>query len=303
MTAERKKKIEHMSKMSDVNGIFKICAIDHREVYINQMIKLGVGEPTTAKIIQSKLNIIERLNQKASCYLLDPLYSVYQAIDANILADAGLMIGIEGNDYTNTEFKDDYLTDLIDIAEIAKLDGDCVKLFIYFYNDKAVLKKQLALVKEVSDQCEKFGIPLLLEPILAPSEKAYTSAELMVLNKEMVDAFKGMNVDIYKIIYPFNVDEYTEEENIKHMKEVVADIDAPFIILSSGVAFETFLKQLEYASKAGASGYAIGRTLWANCLNVEAENYEEEINNMCDIFDKISDITEKFGNNWKNKYK
>ncbi|MEG1805920.1 MAG: hypothetical protein RR327_05970, partial [Clostridia bacterium] len=126
-------KKSHLNKLSDEQGIFKIVAIDHRAVYVNDMKRFGASNPSTEDIIQSKMRLIRLLKEKASSFLLDPLYSANQAIENKALGDKGLLIGIEGNDYSSTEFKDDYLTDLIDVETIAKIGGDCVKVFFYYY--------------------------------------------------------------------------------------------------------------------------------------------------------------------------
>ncbi len=283
-------KNKHLSKMMDPNGNFKIVAIDHRAVYIGQLEKMGVLNANAECMAKSKNKIISQFNDLASAFLLDPAHVLYGECDEDIIKKHGLLIGIEGNDYSSTEFNDKYLTDIIDVKGISQNGGDCVKLFIYYYDDEPIRKKLIQLVKKVSADCDTYGITFLLEPILAPEYSKLATLEQVALNKKMVESFNHMGVDIFKIIFPSSLSEYSDDELVTHVQSVTENIDVPFILLSSGVSVEQFERQLSIFTKAGGKGFAVGRTLWENCVNPEHANIEQYNKEMVEKFKSFSNI-------------
>ena len=45
--------------------------------------------------------------------------------------------------------------------------------------------------------------------------------------------------------------------------------DAPWVLLSGGVDYDTFLKQVRVACEAGASGVMAGRAVWKEAVTLE----------------------------------
>ncbi len=286
-------KNDHLKKMTDKNGKYKIVAIDHRAVYISQLEKMGVKDVDASFMAMSKNKIIGQFKGMASAYLLDPAHVLNGQCDADLLKNHGLLIGIEGNDYASTEFDDNYLTDLIDVEGICKNGGDCVKLFIYYYDDEQTKQKLIHLVKKLAEECEKNNVPFLLEPILAPQYNDLPTLEQVALNKKMVETFNNMGVDIFKILFPSKLDEFTDEELEMQVKSVTEELTVPFILLSSGVSVDQFKRQLEIFTKAGGSGFAVGRTLWEMCVNPNHQNCDEYNKDMIEKFQAFDTIVSR----------
>lgn len=293
MKLNQMSKKEHIANLTDKNGNYKIFAIDHREVFINYMTKRQGVEPSFKDIVTTKMELIKRTNDIASSYLLDPVYSVDQARDDCVLNNKGVLIGIEGNDYSSVSFGDNYLTDLINVKGIWEKGGDCVKLFIYFYFDDEIIEKQKKLINQLSLECKKYNLPLLLEPILAPKYFKTDGQEFVQNNIKMVESLSDLDVDIFKLLFPSRINEFTKEECVEHCKEVTNSLKVPYILLSSGVDVDTFYKQLLIYTQAGGSGFAVGRTLWGSCLELNNKNFEKNISIMLEKLHKMCNIIDR----------
>lgn len=280
---------EHMKKVMDSDGFFKIAAIDHRAVYINQYKEIVGDYPTVEIIKESKIKIIKELKPYISSVLLDPLYCLHDVVKDNILEEKGLIIGIEGEDYLNTVFNDDYLTKAITIDEIEELNCDCVKLFLYYDDETDVKIKQQELVHKISKSCHEKGLPFLLEPILSPKYDDLSISQTSEYYNKMITAFSDSNVDIYKIKFPFDLNKVSEELAYHECKCIIELSDAPFILLTSGITEEGFFKQLDIFCKAGGSGYAMGRSLWKNGLKAATSE------NMIKVVKRANSIVDNNG--------
>jgi len=54
-------------------------------------------------------------------------------------------------------------------------------------------------------------------------------------------------------------------------RELTAVSQVPWVLLSAGAEFETFLHQAAVAARAGASGVAVGRAVWQEAAELEPE--------------------------------
>jgi tagatose 1,6-diphosphate aldolase len=62
-------------------------------------------------------------------------------------------------------------------------------------------------------------------------------------------------------------------------KRLDAASHVPWIILSGGVDFDLFVRQVEIASKAGASGFLAGRALWQEATSIATREQRQEFFN------------------------
>ncbi len=289
-----------LQQLSTHNGLFLVLAIDHREVF-RTMLQQGYKKTVEFEdIVSSKMDIIKQLSPWISGVLLDPIYSAYQSIDRDILPkDKGMMVSIEGNDYSVAEFnKNTYLLEGIDVASIKRMGASCVKLFMYYNPNSEISYKQDLMVKDIGASCQYHDIAFLLEPILYPIEqKKLTIKDKIRLTLDMLKRFKPMAVDIFKIEFPGDVMGLSYDNNLEICKEVSKTLRVPWITLSSGVDLELLKQQVTIASVAGASGIAIGRTLWQNYLLDKDKNIS--LNQMTKSIKDVFNIIMKNGKNWR----
>ena len=123
-------------------------------------------------------------------------------------------------------------------------------------------------------ECKKYDMPFLLEPIIYSDHLLNPEIRLSLM-KEMLEQLKKVQVDIYKLEFPGDVIVYDDEKNVEICREIGNLIQTPWIVLSSGVSAEVFTKQIALSGQSGASGYAVGRSVWGEYVGTADESLEE----------------------------
>jgi tagatose 1,6-diphosphate aldolase len=78
----------------------------------------------------------------------------------------------------------------------------------------------------------------------------------------------SFGIDMLKVEFPGNVgSEKGLADAAEACRRLDASIDVPWVILSAGVSYESFKKQVEIACQAGASGYLAGRSIWRDAAS------------------------------------
>jgi tagatose-1,6-bisphosphate aldolase len=77
-------------------------------------------------------------------------------------------------------------------------------------------------------------------------------------------------IDVLKAEFPLNVKESQDRaEWADACAELSSVCPVPWVLLSAGVDFETYLAQVEVACEAGASGILCGRTVWMETTQLD----------------------------------
>jgi len=70
-------------------------------------------------------------------------------------------------------------------------------------------------------------------------------------------------VDLLKAEFPLDIAAVPDEaEWLAACQELTKVSRVPWVLLSAGTDFETYLRQVAAAARAGASGVAVGRAIW-----------------------------------------
>ena len=149
------------------------------------------------------------------------------------------------------------------------MGASAVKLLIYFRPDlKDVASKQLDLVARLADQCIEEDITFVVEPVSYPARKSEVDPKNFADVKpnlviETARQITALPIDVLKAEFPADTKfEQDEGKLLKLCQELNQVSRLPWVLLSAGVGFESFRKQVEIACKAGASGFLAGRALW-----------------------------------------
>jgi len=78
-----------------------------------------------------------------------------------------------------------------------------------------------------------------------------------------------LGVDVLKAEFPADVSEQDDEQWRAGCEELSAVCPVPWVLLSAGVSFETFVRQVRIACEAGASGVMAGRSVWSEAVTLE----------------------------------
>jgi len=269
-------KLLGLRRLADKSGIFKIVAVDQRPP-IQNIIKsiLGVDEAPWEDVSKVKRVLAESLAEESSAILMDPLFA-WPAASSVLRNDQGLMLTLEHAEYEETPRG--RLSKIIpewNVSKIKRAGADGVKLLAWYRPDsgKEVLEHQKNFVKQIGDECVRYDIPFLLELLVYPFPDE--SLEFLKLNKSMlvqesVSEFADpkYSVDLFKLENPVNDSDLLNKdglntESIQKVFDELGQISGrPWVMLSAGASADNFRKILQYAFRAGASGFLAGRAIW-----------------------------------------
>ena len=264
-------KLRGLQQLADSRGMMTMCAIDHRGALKRALNEENPDVVDYQDLVDFKLDLCQAVAPFASAILLDPEYGAGQAIAAGLIpGHKGLLVSAEKTGYTGDSTA--RITKLLpgwSVKKTKKMGASAVKLLIYFRPDlKDVTSRQLDLVARLADQCIEEDITFLVEPISYPARKSEVDPENFADVKpnlviETARQITALPIDVLKAEFPADIKfEQDEGKLLKLCQELNQASRLPWVLLSAGVDFKSFRKQVEIACKAGASGFLAGRALW-----------------------------------------
>jgi len=308
-------KLRGLQQLADSKGIMTMCAIDHRGALKRALNERNPDAVSYQEMVDFKLDLCQAVAPFASGILLDPEYGAAQAIAAGIMpGPKGLLVSLEKSGYTGDSMA--RITELLpgwSVKKIKKMGASAVKLLIYFRPDlKGIASKQLDLVARIADQCLDEDIAFLVEPVSypveeeerinqgeAPSRKfAEIKPELVIETARQISA---LPVDVLKAEFPADI---TFERDEVKLLELCQELDRasrlPWVLLSAGVDFASFRKQVEMACKAGASGFLAGRALWQEGAQSHSQERRADFfqNTAVPRLKELAEVANRYGKPW-----
>lgn len=259
-------KARHLQQLANRQGIFVICAMDHRGSLKDMLSREApAGYP---EMVDFKMDLCRALAPYASAVLLDPEYGAAQAVASGLLPrETGLLVSLEKSGYARAG-EEGRITELIpdwSVDKVKRMGGNGAKLLLYYRPDlPEVAHRQLETVKKLAEDCLRADLPLVVEPVSYrvkerernPGDFARKKPQMVIETARQITA---LPVDILKAEFP---------GSLQACQELHRASAAPWVILSGGVNFEEFYQQVEIACKAGASGFLAGRALWQEAPSI-----------------------------------
>jgi len=302
-------KLRGLQQLADSRGIMAMCAIDHRGALRRALNEKDSAEVSYQDMVDFKLDLCQAVARFASAILLDPEYGAGQAIAAGVLPPSkGLLVSLEKSGYSGDSKA--RITELLpgwSVKKAKKMGASAVKLLIYFRPDlKDVASKQLELVARLADECVAEDIAFLVEPVTYAIEEGEKAKEKFAERKpelviETARLVTAQPVDVLKAEFPADIDfEQDEQKLLKLCQELDKASRLPWVLLSAGVDFGSFRKQVEIACKAGASGFLAGRALWQEGARIGSR--QERIEFFCNTaavrLKELAEIADRYGRPW-----
>ena len=276
-------KYRGVQRLADKRGSICMCALDHRGS-LAKMLKEGTGvAPTYQDMVDFKFDICNALSPHCSAILLDPVYGAAQAIAADVLAGGtGLLVSLEETGYEGGgEARISRSLQGWNAAKVRRMGADGAKLLLYYRPDVPVAAQQRALVQQLAAACDEQDLAFIVEPVgyAVGDESAsgrYASLKPEVVIKTAAE-LTPLGIDVLKAEFPADA---KSEKNagvmLDNCKRLNDASQVPWIILSGGVDFDLFVRQVEIASKAGASGFLGGRALWQEATSIKSRQARQE---------------------------
>jgi tagatose 1,6-diphosphate aldolase len=196
------------------------------------------------------------------------------------------------------------------VKKAKKMGASAVKLLIYFRPDlKDVASKQLDLVARLADQCIEEDIAFLVEPVSYPIEEGGASLKKFAeikpsLVAETARQITALPIDVLKAEFPADIKfEQDEGKLLKFCRELNQASRFPWVLLSPGVDFDSFKKQVKMACKAGASGFLAGRALWQEGAQIQSRDERMSFfrNTAASRLKELAEIADSDGKPWYSR--
>ncbi len=288
-------KYRRLLRLSDASHRFSMLAIDQRGS-LRKMIGAKIGVPpeqVPGEALESLKRVVTTaVAPLATAVLTDPLHG-YPASPASIPPHVGLLLAVEVTGYEATG-EAERLSTLIEgwsPRRIGEAGADAVKLLLWHRHDasETTQRHQDEIVEQVGEECEREGLPFVLEIVTYPlaGQRAASAEYARVKPEIVIDAARRFSedrfrVDLLKLEFPGHlkyVDAFQDrpfaagevvhtlaetEANCRRLDETSR---VPWVILSAGVDPGEFVENVRLANKAGASGFLCGRSVWKHAVD------------------------------------
>ena len=263
-------KLRGLQRISNPNGTLSMVATDQNSSMI-KMMKAAMGkEPTYAEIADAKVMLSRALAPHCSGLLVDGYYGYASTVAAfAVPPGTGLLIRVEksGADKNAAGAPCGEVEQGWGVHKIKRCGADAVKLLAQF--EPAELdsaERNFEFTRQMYEQCIEHDILFLLEPIHFPYNGEKDGAPSQVARKAstVIESAKYLSryCDIYKAEFPGTLGHETDAQLVDNLKRLNDACVKPWVLLSAGVDYDKYKKQVEMAMKAGASGILGGRAFW-----------------------------------------
>ncbi len=280
---------------------FVILAIDHG---LDMKVTIRPEDPTSVgydEIVAVKARLIEQLASEVSALLVDPIYGLGPAVLQDRLpGNVGLLMQVEDADYASP-VRPSRIIDGWGVSQIKKAGGAAVKVYFHYHpDDMELAAKQEAFVADLVAACQEYDLPLFAEPI----SYGVSGDERRRVVIESGRRFSKMGIDILKAEFPIDIkaekDEAVWEEACRELSEA---IEVPWVLLSAGVDFPAFARQVTAACKGGASGYLAGRAIWKEGMTFDEAGQERFLRETAvKRLAVLTGIVERYARPWTEIY-
>ena len=305
-------KIRGLQQITNPDGIFTICAMDHRGSLRRMIDEDQPGKVSYEEMVERKLELCSSLAKYASAVLLDPIFGAAQCISHGVLPnDTGLLVSIEASGYSGE--KEHRLTKLLDdwnVKKIKQMGASAVKILVYYHPGlKQLASEQLSTIDAVAMECIKYDLPFLVEPLSYPIGNEINDPTKFAASKEQLviktaQEITTLPIDVLKAEFPADLHHKKDRSELVNLcQQLDASSRVPWVILSAGVDFDLFCLEVEIACQAGASGFLGGRALWQEAMHID--DAEERVHYLSTVgVDRLKRLTElagKYATPWYKK--
>jgi len=265
-------KLRGLQRISNPNGTLTMVATDQNSSMISMMKAATGKEPTYAEIADAKVMLSRALAPHCSGLLVDGYYGYASTIAAHAVpSSTGTLIRVEksGSPKNAAGGSIGEVEPGWSVAKIKRCGADAVKLLAMFEPDEFdSAERNFQFTMQIYDECIKHDILFLLEPLHFPMKingvEEPKDKVIARKAKTVIDTAKYLSryCDIYKSEFPGTPGVETDAQMMDNLKKLNDACEKPWVLLSAGVDYDKYKKQVEMAMKAGASGILGGRAFW-----------------------------------------
>lgn len=306
-------KIRGLQKTTSSAGIFGVLAFDQRQSLM-KMLDGKDGSPVSyERVAAVKSDVVQALAGHATAVLLDPIYAAGQTIaNGTLPGTTGLLVAVEETGYVGeSTARRSVLLDNWSVRKIKRMGADAVKLLIYYHPDAGeITELQESLSSEVIEACAKEDIPCYLEAVIystnpnAPKGSVEFSGKKPELMVNLARRLGALKPEVLKIEFPVDVNHEPDEAKWREATRALSEASpVPWALLSAGVDFDVFARQVEVACQEGASGFIGGRAIWKEGIlmsDIERQIWLRDV--AAKRLDTLREIAEQYARPWTDFY-
>ena len=268
-------KLRGLQRISNPNGTLTMVAVDQNSSIIEMAQKALKAkgedrEPTSAEVVEAKLVLARQMAPAASGVLIDAYYGAWSAIASEAIpAGKGMLVRVEKSGSPKNkvggpmgEYEPGW-----SVEKIKLMGADAVKILAPFEPGEPIsAEHNFAFIQDVFNDCRRHDILFLLEPIAFPygaekkTDKAYLDrkAETVIETARVISQY----CDVYKAEFPGTLGHDSDEQLVNNLHALSEASVRPWVLLSAGVDYPDYLKQVKMAMECGCSGVLGGRAFW-----------------------------------------
>jgi tagatose 1,6-diphosphate aldolase len=304
-------KLRGLQRISNANGTLTMVATDQSSSMIKMMKDAMKREPSYPEIADAKVMLSRALAPHCSGLLVDGYYGFASTVAAfAVPASTGILVRVEksGAEKNKAGAPCGEVEPGWGVAKIKNVGADAVKLLAQFEpGEFDSAERNFALTRRIHDECIQHDILFLLEPIHFPygNEDAKSESVLKRKAQTVIESAKHLSryCDVYKAEFPGTLGVESDSQLMDNLKKLNDACVKPWVLLSAGVDYDKYKKQVEMAVKAGASGVLGGRAFWKEFFTyptpAERQKFAE---NECVRRVRETDAIVKSGTPWFAKY-
>lgn len=263
-------KLRGLQRISNPNGTLTMLALDQNSSMISMAKDALKRDPTYDEIVEAKVDMMREMAPAASGALIDAYYGAWSCVASGAIPpEKGLLIRVEKSGGPKNKLN----APLVEVEggwsveKIKRLGADAVKLLAPFEpTELNSAEHQFAMIEYIAAECKKHDILFLLEPVAFPigDEKKTDRA---VIDRKVATVIESARIlspycDIYKAEFPGWLKEHSEDQLRDNLQALSEASVRPWVLLSAGVDYPDYLKQVKLAVESGCSGVLGGRAFW-----------------------------------------
>ena len=264
-------KLRGLQRISNPNGTLTMVATDQNSSMMSMMKKATGKEPTYAEVADAKVMLSRALAPHCSGLLVDGYYGYWSTVAAHAVpGSTGLLIRVEksGAAKNKAGAPQGEIEPGWGVAKIKRCGADAVKLLAQFEpGEPDSAEHNFELTRRVYEECVQHDILFLLEPIhfAYNGEDDKSKSKLDRKANTVIESARYLSryCDVYKAEFPGTFGHESDAQLVDNLKRLNDACGAkPWVLLSAGVDYDQYRKQVEMAMRAGASGVLGGRAFW-----------------------------------------
>jgi tagatose 1,6-diphosphate aldolase len=306
-------KARALQQCATASGVFTILAADHRDAMRTMIDAAHPQDVSSQTLTDIKLDVVRLLSDLPSAVLLDPLYSAAQAIaDGALSGHTGLLVALEEQGYLGNPYNRETAS-LSDwgVEKARRLGATGVKVLLFYHPDAgATREKQESFTQAIIADCQRYELPLFLEPISYPLNPRVNKNSVEFAEErrrvviESARRLGALGADILKLEFPADA---SHQADPALWADACAELNdaspGSWVLLSAGEPFETFCQQLTVACQAGCAGFAVGRSVWKEAVTLPSGARKQFLFTTArERFKRLADIAQSSAHPWPNRY-